>query len=59
MRLTSDGWIDCVSLETPPVLVSITIAASTVCDEAEVLPWRLHDNQSFEKYGTTLLGTSP
>lgn len=25
MLLTSDGWIDCVSLETPPVLVSINV----------------------------------
>jgi len=23
MQLTSDGWIDCVGLENPPVLVSI------------------------------------
>ena len=23
MRLKSDGWVDCISLETPPVLVSV------------------------------------
>ena len=30
MRLTSDNWIDCVSLEAPPVLVSTGASRSVV-----------------------------
>ena len=36
MRLTSDNWIDCVSLETPPVLVSTETSPPVCTNEAEV-----------------------
>jgi len=40
MRLTSDGWTDCVSLETPPVLVGTETLLPLCTNEAEVSPWR-------------------
>lgn len=39
IRLTSDNWVNCVSLETPPVLVSTEMSPQRI-NEAEVLPWR-------------------
>lgn len=41
MRLTSDNWIECVSLETPPVLVSTEASPPLCINEAEASPWEM------------------
>ena len=40
MRLTSDSWVDCVSLETPPLLVGIETPLPPRINEAEFSSWR-------------------
>jgi hypothetical protein len=40
MRPRSDGWVDCVSLETPPVPVSIGTPSPLRINEAQAPPCR-------------------
>ena len=37
MRITNDDWIDCVSLETPPVLVGVNTPSLLRINETQVL----------------------
>lgn len=58
-RITSDGWIDCVSLETLPVLVGVDTPSPLRINETEVLFLRWPNNLNSDKYGITSLGISP